>query len=81
MPYSASGTAKAPNVHVSMASTPTARYDSCREAITSGRTTHTISLQPSRSGPPKSSGPRSRSWMPVPKAPSKMTTRWRAAST
>ena len=40
MPYSASGTAKAPKVAVSTTSTPTLKNSSCIVAITSGRVTH-----------------------------------------
>ena len=58
MPYSASGTAKAPKVAVSTTSTPTLKNSSCIVAITSGRVTTSSSLQPSRASPPKSSGPR-----------------------
>src|SRR5680860_1305472 len=75
MSYSVSTTPKAPNVAVSTASTPTSKNSEWSCAIRSGRLRARISLHPSRSGPPKSSGERSRSWTQVPKAPSKMTTR------
>ena len=58
MPYSPSGTAKAPKVAVSTTSTPTSKNSSCIVAITSGRVTTSSSLQPSKCSPPKSSGPR-----------------------
>ena len=56
MPYSLSTTEKLPNVAVSSASTPTSRNAECIDRITSGRVRHSISLQPSRARPPKSSG-------------------------
>ena len=40
-----------------------------------GRARQSISLQPSSSGPPKSSAVRSRPWMKVPNAPSNTTMR------
>src|SRR5215207_3994215 len=49
-------------------------------AMRSGRVSTTCSLQPSSSGPPKSSGPRSWSCTHVPKAPSKIRTRSRRAA-
>ena len=66
---------EAPKVAVSTASTPTAKNASCMPAMTSGRVRQSISLQPSRSAPPKSSAVRSRPWTYVPNAPSKTTTR------
>ena len=50
--YSPSGTAKAPKVLVSTTSDPTRKNDSCRSAMTSGRVTDRMSVQPSSSGPP-----------------------------
>ena len=70
--YSASTRAKAPNVAVSTASTPTAKYSSCIRRMRSGRVRTRCSLQPSRAAPPKSSGPRSWPWTHVPKAPSRI---------
>ena len=61
---------KAPKVAVSTASTPASRKALCICSITSGRVRASISLQPSRDGPPKSSGPRFRVWRCVPVAPS-----------
>ena len=75
MPYSLSGTANAPNVAVSTTSTPTAKKASCMPATRSGRVSTRISLQPSSSGPPKSSAVRPCSCMYVPNAPSYTTTR------
>ena len=69
-PYSPSVTGRPPKVSVSMTSTPTARYSACSSLMISGRVTTSSSLQPSSSGPPKSSAVRPRSWMPVPMAPS-----------
>src|SRR5438105_1223909 len=80
MPYSASTTGKAPNVSVSTASTPTSKKLRWSSAMTAGRVTARISLQPSKAGPPKSSAPSSRCWRLVPVAPSKMTTRSRRVS-
>jgi hypothetical protein len=58
MPYSARTIGNDPNVAVSTASTPTSKNSLCILAMTSGRVSTTCSLQPSSSGPPKSSGPR-----------------------
>src|SRR4051794_6249020 len=79
MAYSVSTTENAPKVLVSTASQPTRRNESCSSAITSGRVTLRISLQPSSSGPPKSSRVRSASWRLVPAAPSNTRTRSRSA--
>src|SRR5947209_3565868 len=51
-PYSVRTVAKAPNVLVSTTSTPTAKKESCRSAMTSGRVSLRISGQPSYCGPP-----------------------------
>src|SRR4051812_1106607 len=75
MPYSFSTRPKDPNVAVSTASTPTAKYSECIWRIRSGRVTTRCSLQPSRDSPPKSSGPRSCACTQVPKAPSRIRTR------
>ena len=78
--YSARTVENAPNVAVSTASTPASRNALCMLSITSGRVSTSISLQPSREPPPKSSGPRSRPCTKVPTAPSKTTTRSLMAS-
>src|SRR6266536_1996029 len=78
--YSDKKTGNDPKVAVSTASTPTSKNSRCISAMTSGRVSTTCSLQPSSSGPPKSSGPRSWSCTHVPKAPSKIRTRSRRAA-
>jgi hypothetical protein len=80
MSYSANGTPNDPKLLVSMTSTPTSRYSACNWRISSGRVTVSSSLHPSRFSPPKSSGVSPSSWIPVPMAPSKITTRWRVAA-
>src|SRR2546421_12204192 len=80
MPYSARTIGNDPNVAVSTASTPTSKNSWCISAMRSGRVSTTCSLQPSSSGPPKSSGPRSCSCTHVPNAPSKIRTRSRKAA-
>ena len=70
IPYSPSGTAKPPKLAVSTTSAPARKCASCISAMTSGRVTARISLQPSKWGPPKSSAVNPSSWMYVPKAPS-----------
>ena len=55
MPYSASTSAKAPNVAVSTASTPASKYSRCIWATRSGRVSTRFSLHPSSASPPKSS--------------------------
>ena len=57
-PYSASTGAKAPKVSVSTTSQPTSKNDRWIWSTASGRVTTSSSLQPSRSGPPKSSAVR-----------------------
>ena len=79
-PYSASTGAKAPKASVSTTSQPTSRNDRWTRSMTSGRVTTSSSLQPSSSGPPKSSAVSSASCRLVPMAPSKMTTRSETAS-
>ena len=54
-PYSASTIDAAPKVSVSMTSQPTSRNWRCTALTASGLVTARFSLQPSRSGPPKSS--------------------------
>jgi hypothetical protein len=70
MPYSPSGTAKAPKLAVSTTSAPARNIASCMSVITSGRVATSSSLQPSNSGPPKSSAVSPSSWTKVPNAPS-----------
>ena len=55
MSYSVSTVEKLPKLAVSTASTPTSKNAACIASITSGRVRQSISLQPSRSAPPKSS--------------------------
>ena len=73
MPYSARFARFAPKVLVSTASTPTSKYASCSERMTSGRVALRTSLQPSC--PSKSSSVKSWDCSIVPVAPSAMTTR------
>ena len=71
MSYSPSGTANAPKVLVSTTSAPDLEVGACGgPSTTSGRVMPRMSVQPSRSGPPKSSAVRSWVCSHVPVAPS-----------